>query len=94
MVMSIHALVAWLALGLAGIAKGDPAATLMWSRAVHLEFYFGILMANGVLPALNLRVHPPLELAYIENHARDCYLIVDDTLLPEYESFASHARAA
>ena len=61
---------------------------------MHLECYFGILMANGVLPALNLRVHPPLELAYIENHARDCYLIVDDTLLPEYESFASHARAA
>ena len=35
---------------------------------------------------LNLRLHPD-ELAYIANHARDRFLIVDDVLLPLYESF-------
>ncbi len=35
---------------------------------------------------LNLRLHPN-ELAFTANHARDRYLIVDDVLLPVYESF-------
>jgi fatty-acyl-CoA synthase len=74
------------ALELAGIAPGDRVATLMWNHAAHLECYFGIPVAGGVLHTLNLRLHP-LELAYIVNHARDRYLIVDDILLPVYESF-------
>ena len=35
---------------------------------------------------LNLRLHPS-ELAFTANHARDRFLIVDDVLLPVYESF-------
>src|SRR5262249_6811650 len=38
-----------------------------------------------------LRLHPA-ELAYIANHARDRYLIVDDVLLPTYESFRSQVH--
>ena len=79
------------ALELAGIARGDRVATLMWSHAAHLECYFGIPVAGGVLHTLNLRLHP-LELAYIVNHARDRYLIVDDILLPVYESFRSNVH--
>jgi fatty-acyl-CoA synthase len=74
------------ALELAGLARGDRVATLMWNHSAHLECYFGIPASGGVLHTLNLRLHPG-ELAYIANHARDRYLIVDDVLLPTYESF-------
>jgi len=74
------------ALELAGLARGDRVATLMWNHSSHLEAYFGIPASGGVLHTLNLRLHSG-ELAYIANHARDRYLIVDDVLLPIYESF-------
>lgn len=74
------------ALQLAGLDPGDRVATLMWNHAAHLEAYFGIPVAGGILHTLNLRLHPN-EIAYIANHARDRFLIVDDVLLPVYESF-------
>ena len=74
------------ALELAGLARGNRVATLMWNHSSHLEAYFGIPASGGVLHTLNLRLHAS-ELAYIVNHARDRYLIVDDVLLPIYESF-------
>jgi len=74
------------ALAFAGLQRGDRVATLMWNHAAHLEAYFGIPVGGGVLHPLNLRLHPN-EIAYIANHARDRFLIVDDTLLPLYESF-------
>ena len=41
----------------------------MWNHAEHLEAYFGIPLAGGVLHTLNLRLHPD-EIAYIANDAR------------------------
>ncbi|HKV03535.1 MAG TPA: long-chain fatty acid--CoA ligase [Candidatus Acidoferrales bacterium] len=79
------------ALQLAGMARGDRVATLMWNNTAHLECYFGIPAAGGVMHTLNLRLHPT-ELAYIANHARDRFLIVDDVLLPVYESFRSQVK--
>ena len=79
------------ALELAGLARGDRVATLMWNHSNHLEAYFGIPASGGVLHTLNLRLHPS-ELAYIVNHARDRYLIVDDVLLPVYESFRDQVQ--
>jgi fatty-acyl-CoA synthase len=79
------------ALELVGVKRGDRVATLMWNHATHLECYFGIPAMGGVLHALNLRLHPH-ELAYIANHARDRMLIVDDVLLPVYESFRAQAK--
>ena len=70
----------------AGLRRGDRVATLMWNHAAHLEAYFGIPAAGGVLHTLNLRLHPA-EIAYIVNHAGDRFLIVDDVLLPTYEKF-------
>jgi fatty-acyl-CoA synthase len=72
----------------AGLRRGDRVATLMWNQTAHLEAYFGIPAAGGVLHTLNLRLHPD-ELAYIANHAEDRFLIVDDALLPVLESFRS-----
>ncbi|MDI3257062.1 MAG: long-chain fatty acid--CoA ligase [Kyrpidia sp.] len=72
------------ALQKAGLQRGDRVATLMWNHYAHLEAYFGIPSAGGVLHTVNLRLHPD-DIAYIMNHAEDRFLIVDDVLLPLYE---------
>ena len=69
-----------------GLEKGDRVATLCWNHYAHLECYFGIPAAGGVMHTLNLRLAPP-EIAWIANHAKDRFLIVDDVLLPLLEQF-------
>lgn len=75
----------------AGLQRGDRVATLMWNHYVHFETYFGVPAAGGILHPLNLRLHPN-EIAYIVNHARDRFLIVDDVLLPVLEKFKSQVQ--
>ncbi len=75
----------------AGLKRGDRVATLMWNHYVHLEQYFGIPAAGGVLHPLNLRLHPD-EIAYIIRHAQDRFLIVDDVLLPVFEKLKSQVN--
>ena len=67
-------------LGKLGLKKGDRVGTLMWNHYAHLEAYFGVPIAGGVLHTLNLRLHPS-DIAYIINHGGDRFLIVDDVLL-------------
>jgi fatty-acyl-CoA synthase len=74
------------ALHRAGLQPGDRVGTLCWNHYAHLEAYFGVPAAGGVVHTLNLRLHAQ-ELAYIVNHAQDRFLIVDDVLLPLYEQF-------
>jgi fatty-acyl-CoA synthase len=75
----------------AGMKPGDRVATLSWNHYAHLECYFGITCAGGILHTLNLRLHPD-DIAYIANHAGDRFLIVDDVLLPLYEKFKDRAK--
>jgi len=74
------------ALKAAGLQPGDRVATMMWNTYVHLEAYFAIPTAGGVLHTLNFRLHTN-DIAYIVNHAEDRFLIVDDVLLPIFEKF-------
>lgn len=74
-----------------GMKKGDRVATLMWNHYAHLECYFGVPCAGGVLHPLNLRLHPD-EIAWIVNHAQDRFLIVDDVLLPVLEKFCAKVK--
>ncbi|MET0680287.1 MAG: long-chain fatty acid--CoA ligase [Burkholderiales bacterium] len=74
----------------AGLKKGDRVATLSWNHHAHLECYFGIPAAGGVMHTLNLRLAPD-EIAWIANHAQDRFLVVDDVLLPLYEQFRAKA---
>jgi fatty-acyl-CoA synthase len=69
-----------------GLRRGDRVATMLWNQSEHVEAYFGIPMAGGVLHTLNLRLHPD-EITFIANHAEDRFLIVDDVLWPLYEKF-------
>ena len=41
-----------------GLRKGDRVATLCWKHHAHLECYFGIPAAGGVMHTLNLRLAP------------------------------------
>src|SRR3954468_7673099 len=75
----------------AGLQRGERVATLMWNRSQHLECYFGIPAAGGVVHTLNLRLHPD-ELAFIANHAGDRFLIVDEPLLTTLEKFRTKAN--
>ncbi len=72
-----------------GLRKGDRVATLCWNHHAHLECYFGIPAAGGVMHTLNLRLSPD-EIGWIAHHAQDRFLIVDDILLPLYQQFAKH----
>ncbi len=72
------------ALQAAGLQPGDRVATIMWNHYVHLETYFGIPAAGGILHTANPRLHPN-DLGYILNHAEDRFLVIDDTLLPVLE---------
>jgi len=65
----------------AGLGKGDRVATLCWNHYAHLECYFGIPAAGGVMHTLNLRLSPD-EISWIAEHAQDRFLVVDDILLP------------
>jgi len=79
------------ALRAAGLKKGDRVATLCWNHHAHLECYFGIPAAGGVMHTLNLRLAAD-EIAWIANHAQDRFLIVDDILLPLLEQFRAQAQ--
>jgi len=70
----------------AGLRRGDRVATLCWNHREHVESYFGVPAAGGVVHTLNLRLSGD-ELALITKHAGDRFLIVDDVLLHVYERF-------
>src|SRR5271167_1886620 len=71
-----------------GLRPGERVASMMWNHATHLETFWGVPCAGGILHTLNLRLHAN-EIAAIANHAQDRFLIVDDILLPIYEKFAA-----
>ena len=73
-----------------GLKKHDRVATLAWNHNSHLEAYFAIPLAGGVLHTLNLRLHPD-EISYIAAHANDRFIIVDDVLMPLF-SKCPHAK--
>ena len=74
-----------------GLKKGDRVATLCWNHHAHLECYFGIPAAGGVMHTLNLRLAPG-EIGAIAADADDRFLVVDDVLLPLYRQFAALHR--
>jgi fatty-acyl-CoA synthase len=74
-----------------GLCPGDRVATLGWNHYQHLEVYFAVPLAGGVLHTLNLRLHPE-EIAFIVNDAEDGAVIVDESLLGVWERVAPRSR--
>lgn len=64
----------------AGLARGDRVGSLMWNSYGHLEAYYGVPTAGGVLHTINARMHPD-DIAYVIQHAGVRFVIVDDVLL-------------
>jgi len=73
-----------------GLKPGDRVASMMWNHASHLEAFFGVPCAGGILHTLNLRLQPN-EILSIAKHANDRFLLIDDVLLPLYEKFRDGA---
>ena len=73
-----------------GLERGDRVATLCWNHSAHLEVYFGVPAAGGVVHTLNPRLHAD-ELAYISSHAGDRFAVCDEVLLPVLETFRERA---
>ncbi len=80
-----------LALQKLGVQSGDRVATFCWNHYQHLEAYFAIPTAGGVLHTLNLRLSPD-DLTYIANHAQDKIAIVDKVLWPLFEKFRDRVQ--
>ncbi len=70
-----------------GMKKGERVATLCWNHHAHLECYFGIPAAGGVMHTLNLRLAAD-EIGWIAADADDRFIVVDDILLPLWRQFA------
>ena len=70
----------------AGLKPGDRVATLSWNHREHVEAYFGVPAAGGIVHTLNLRLSGD-EVTQIARHAGDRFLILDDVLVPNYEKF-------
>jgi fatty-acyl-CoA synthase len=67
-----------------GLRKKQRVGTFAWNHHRHLEAYFGIPGAGGVLHTVNIRLSPQ-HIAYVINHAEDTILMVDVELLPLIE---------
>lgn len=76
-----------------GIAPGDRIATAGWNHHQHLEAYFGIPLARGVLHTLNFRLSAD-DLAYIAGDADDRIIIADAALLPVITPLLSRLKGA
>jgi fatty-acyl-CoA synthase len=74
----------------AGLRPGERVATLMFNHSVHLEAYFGIPLAGGILHTLNPRL-PIEQLAFIANDAADRFIIVDEALVPLLEHWRARS---
>jgi fatty-acyl-CoA synthase len=73
-----------------GLRRGDRVGSMMWNHGGHLEAFFGVPCAGGILHTLNLRLHPQ-EILTIAKHAEDRFLLIDEVLLPIFEQFREHA---
>jgi fatty-acyl-CoA synthase len=79
------------ALMAAGLRKGERVGSLMWNSYGHLEAYYGVPAAGGVLHTINVRLHPD-DIAYVINHAGVRFILVDDVLLDLWRQVPDHGQ--
>ena len=72
-----------------GIRPGDRVAYLSFNNNALLEGYYGVVLAQGVVMPLNVRLTPP-ELIAILNHSESKMLIFESDFTPLVE----HIRKA
>ncbi|TAN13078.1 MAG: fatty-acid--CoA ligase [Burkholderiaceae bacterium] len=70
-----------------GVQPGDAVGILDWNNREHFELYWSIPGIAAVMLQLNLRLAPD-QLAYVMNHSKAQFVLVDETLLPAAEAVA------
>ncbi|MEZ5652060.1 MAG: 3-(methylthio)propionyl-CoA ligase [Burkholderiaceae bacterium] len=71
-----------------GVVHGDRVATLAWNGYRHMEAYYAIGGAGGVVHTINPRLHPD-QIAWIIGNADDKALFFDITFLPIVQAIAA-----
>ncbi len=74
-----------------GLQPGERVATLLWNDMPHLEAYFGVPLAGGVVHPLNLRQHPS-QWERILRQAGDRFAIVSEDLLERWQQIPTGTR--
>jgi fatty-acyl-CoA synthase len=59
-----------------GVERGERVATLAWNTHRHFEFYYAVSGMGAVCHIINPRLFHE-QIAYIINHAEDCYVFFD-----------------
>ena len=75
------------ALGRLGVRRGDMIGCMAWNTTRHLEVWYGVPGAGGVLHSLNPRLSAD-QLIYIINHAEDQWVLIDHDIVGALEPIA------
>jgi acyl-CoA synthetase (AMP-forming)/AMP-acid ligase II len=67
-----------------GVSLGSIVATMAWNTWRHLEIWYGVMGAGGIVHTLNPRLFHD-QLTYIINHAEDRWIFTDLTFVPLFE---------
>ncbi|MEM7686113.1 MAG: AMP-binding protein, partial [Pseudomonadota bacterium] len=74
-----------------GVKRGDMIGCMAWNTTRHMEVWYGVPGAGGVLHSLNPRLSAE-QLIYIVNHADDQWLLVDHDLVGVLEPIANQLQ--
>ncbi|MEM7686200.1 MAG: long-chain-fatty-acid--CoA ligase, partial [Pseudomonadota bacterium] len=74
-----------------GVKRGDMIGCMAWNTTRHMEVWYGVPGAGGVLHSLNPRLSAE-QLIYIINHADDQWLLVDHDLVGVLEPIANQLQ--
>ena len=77
------------ALGRIGVKHGDMIGCMAWNTTRHLEIWYGVPGAGGVLHSLNPRLSEE-QLIYVIDHAEDQWIFVDHDIVPVLEKVAAN----
>jgi acyl-CoA synthetase (AMP-forming)/AMP-acid ligase II len=67
-----------------GVSLGSVVATMAWNTWRHLEIWYGVMGAGGIVHTLNPRLFHD-QLTYIINHAADGWIFTDLTFVALFE---------
>ncbi|HSF95237.1 MAG TPA: long-chain-fatty-acid--CoA ligase [Thermohalobaculum sp.] len=71
-----------------GVRPGEVIGCMAWNTARHMEVWYGVPGAGGVLHSLNPRLSRE-QMLYIINHAEDRWILCDLDMVPILEALAA-----
>ena len=72
-----------------GVKRGDMIGCMAWNTTRHLEIWYGVPGAGGVLHSLNPRLSVE-QLTFVIDHAEDKWVLVDHDIVPVLEAVAGN----